>query len=88
VGAVWTRWRGRAGGVRAACGRRAGGVGSERTGARWRGAAPVGRRAAPAACGRARGAGRVARRRRGRREWRGVEKQKGRRKGPGVGYFE
>jgi hypothetical protein len=78
----WAR-RGRGGvgaGAAWARWRRAGGAGSERTGAR-------GRRAAPAACERARGAGRVARRRRGRREMRGVEKQKGRRTA-GVGYFE
>ena len=64
----WAR-RGR-GGVGAGAAGSTGGAGSERTGAR-------GRRAAPAACERVRGAGRVARR---RRERRGVEKQKERKK--------
>jgi hypothetical protein len=77
--AAWARWR-RAGGVRAvreaSAPARLGG-GQHR---RARRAAPTGRRAAPAACERARGAGRVARWRRGRREMRGVEKQKERKK--------
>jgi hypothetical protein len=74
--------------VRRGQGRRAGGGrgGGVRAAWGWP-AAPAGRRAAPAACGRARGAGRAAQRR-GRRDGASVEKQKGIRKGPDVSYFE